>query len=104
MLPLINGYQSLILGVVRQQKNFFTIYATFDHRLSEGLRVVNFLSELKSRILSYYLDGQNIASIKCYACEKTMSHEIADGYRGFVKMTLQNGDDANFCHQCFGGW
>lgn len=104
MLPLINGFQSLILGVVKQKDNSFSIYATFDHRVSEGLRVTNFLSELKSRIHSYFVDANGIASIVCYACEKTMAEETSLGNRGFIKITLPNGEESNLCHNCFCGW
>jgi pyruvate/2-oxoglutarate dehydrogenase complex dihydrolipoamide acyltransferase (E2) component len=103
ILPLINGFQSLILGVVKKNKNCFSIYATFDHRVSEGLKVTNFLSELKSRILSYYLDQNGIATLVCHACEKTMAEEISLGNRGFIKITLPNGEEASLCHNCFSG-
>ena len=104
MLPLINGFQSLILGVVRQKENSFSIYATFDHRVSEGLKVANFLSELKSRILSYYFDENGISALTCYACEKTMAEEINLGNRGFIKISLPSGQEGNLCHNCFSGW
>jgi hypothetical protein len=47
MRPLLNGFQGLILGVVRSKNNLFEIYATFDHRISSGLTVARFLEELK---------------------------------------------------------
>lgn len=104
MLPLINGFQSLILGVVRQKENSFSIYATFDHRVSEGFKVTNFLSELKSRILSYYFDEDGLSALTCEACEKTMSEEVNLGFRGFIKITLPSGKEGNLCHNCFSGW
>ena len=87
MLPLINGYQSLILGVVKSSPNVFEIFASFDHRVSEGLSVVN-----------------GVANISCYACGKHMSEELKLGYRGFVKITLANGQEDNLCRNCFEGW
>lgn len=104
VLPLINGYQSMILGVVRKSKNLFELYASFDHRVSEGLTVSNFLSELKKRILSYYFLNNGIANIVCYGCGKSMSEELDLGYRGFIKVTLANGCDDNLCRNCFEGW
>lgn len=104
ILPLINGFQSLILGVVRQDENAFGLYATFDHRVSEGLRVTKFLTELKARILSYYLDQDGVTTSTCHACEKAMSEEISLGHRGFIKITLPNGNEANLCRNCFDGW
>jgi len=104
ILPLINGFQSLILGVVRQGESAFELYATFDHRVSEGLRVTEFLTELKARILSYYLDQDGVTTSTCHACEKTMAEEIFLGHRGFIKITLPNGNEANLCRNCFEGW
>ena len=104
MLPLINGFQTLILGIVKQKENIFSIYATFDHRVSEGLRVISFLSDLKSRILSYYLDENGVASLICYACEKTMAEEISMRQRGFIKISLPNGEEENLCRNCFDGF
>jgi pyruvate/2-oxoglutarate dehydrogenase complex dihydrolipoamide acyltransferase (E2) component len=104
ILPLINGFQSLIIGVVRKGENTFELYATFDHRVSEGLRVTEFLAELKVRILSYYLDQDGVTTSTCHACERTMVEEISLGNRGFIKITLPNGHEANLCRNCFEGW
>ncbi len=104
MFPLINGHQSLILGVVRKSKYVFEIFASFDHRVSEGLTVVNFLSELKFRVLSYFVGQNGMVNTSCYACGKSMAEELSLGYRGFIKMTLANGDDENLCRNCFEGW
>ena len=104
IFPLINGYQSLILGVVSKAQNNFSIYATFDHRVSEGLTVTKFLTELKSRILSYFLDKDGRANLVCYTCEKSMAEELSLRNRGFIKITLPNGDDTNLCRTCFDGW
>ena len=104
IFPLINGYQSLILGVIKKSQNFFSIYATFDHRVSEGLRVAKFLSELKSRILSHYFGKDGVISLECYACEKSITEEISLNQRGFINITLPNGDEANLCRNCFDGW
>jgi pyruvate dehydrogenase E2 component (dihydrolipoamide acetyltransferase) len=104
MFPLLNGHQTLILGVVRKSKYVFEIVASFDHRVSEGLSVVSFLSDLKHRILSYFFDQNGVANIFCYACGKSMTEELSLGHRGFIKMTLANGEDENLCKNCFEGW
>jgi pyruvate dehydrogenase E2 component (dihydrolipoamide acetyltransferase) len=104
MLPLINGYQTLILGVVCKTKNVFEIFATFDHRVSEGLSVINFLSDLRERVLSYFTNRNGIANISCYACGKKMAEELAMGNRGFLKLTTSNGLEENLCRNCFEGW
>jgi pyruvate/2-oxoglutarate dehydrogenase complex dihydrolipoamide acyltransferase (E2) component len=104
MLPLINGSQSLILGVVSKGVGHFSIFATFDHRVSDGLQVATFLDELKSRVLTYFIDSSSgVANLKCYACEKTMKEELRLGSRGFIKITLPSGLEDNICRNCFDG-
>jgi pyruvate dehydrogenase E2 component (dihydrolipoamide acetyltransferase) len=104
MFPLINGHQTLILGVVRKSRYAFEVFASFDHRVSEGLTVVNFLAELKSRVSSYFVVQNGIVNLSCYACGKSMDEEVALGHRGLIKMTLANGEDENLCRNCFEGW
>ena len=104
MLPLINGRQSLILGIVSRQKNSFSVFATFDHRISEGLTVSRFLENLKERVLSYYASTIAAVNLKCCACEKPMAEELSLGYRGFTKITLPNGEDDMLCRVCFEGY
>jgi len=53
------------------------IRSVHDHRVSEGLTVTKFLSELKSRILSYYVDTDGMANLVCYACEKSMAEGLS---------------------------
>ncbi len=50
MLPLLIGQQSLILGIVKHEAAHFEVFASFDHRLAEGLRVARFLESLRERI------------------------------------------------------
>lgn len=104
MSPLINGHQTLILGLVRKSKHTFEIIASFDHRVSEGLTVVHFLADLKSRVLSYFVDQNGVVNASCYACGKSMAEELGLGHRGFIKMTLANGEDESLCRNCFEGW
>jgi pyruvate/2-oxoglutarate dehydrogenase complex dihydrolipoamide acyltransferase (E2) component len=104
MIPLLNGLQSLIIGIVKRAKNDYSIFATFDHRVSEGLQVANFLFELKTRILSHYFSDQGYAKVFCDVCEKSMSEEISLGNHGFIQVMRANGLMANICKTCFEGW
>ena len=103
MLPLLNGRQSLILGVVRHQPRQFELFASFDHRLSEGLRVARFLTALRDRILSHYRDAGGVAQLSCDACGRSMQDEVRLGSRGFVRVVLPSGADASLCRNCFEG-
>jgi pyruvate/2-oxoglutarate dehydrogenase complex dihydrolipoamide acyltransferase (E2) component len=114
MIPLINSNQSMIIGVTSTSKNNFTVYATFDHRVTEGLYVSRFLFALKERIKSYFLTEKNIVNLHCYFCEKSIDDEVNHNSlsltilstrknRGFIKLTLPNGEDTNVCRNCFDG-
>ena len=104
LIPLINGKQSLILGLTCPGKDQFRIIAAYDHRVSEGLTVANFLSELKARTLSYFYDEKGFVKLSCTACQKTIAQESSLGHRGFIRMTLPDGSLANLCRNCFEGW
>lgn len=103
MLPLLNGQQSLILGIVKHNRRQFEVFATFDHRVSEGLRVTRFLEALRERVLSHYRDGHGYVALSCSICAKSMHDEMRLGGRGFINMTLPNGDNAMLCRNCFEG-
>jgi pyruvate/2-oxoglutarate dehydrogenase complex dihydrolipoamide acyltransferase (E2) component len=54
--PLINGFQSAIIGIGGDSSrpgHPMAINMTFDHRVSTGREVATFLNELKKRILSH---------------------------------------------------
>jgi pyruvate/2-oxoglutarate dehydrogenase complex dihydrolipoamide acyltransferase (E2) component len=102
MLPLLNGHQALILGIVRQAKDF-NIYAAFDHRVSEGLRVSKFLDALKQRCELHFnpIDAQ----VQCSFCQKTLEEEALMGNkdRGFIQLMSDDGMKL-CCRTCFDGW
>jgi pyruvate dehydrogenase E2 component (dihydrolipoamide acetyltransferase) len=55
MQPLLNGRQSIIIGVISPKANVISFYATFDHRVVSGRYVGEFLNELKNRFQTYFL-------------------------------------------------
>lgn len=103
MLPLINGQQALILGVVRHHQRLFELFASFDHRVSEGLRVTRFLESLRERVVSHYRSGDGVVRLHCDACGKSMHDELRLGGRGFVNITRGDGETGHLCRNCFEG-
>lgn len=103
MLPLINGQQALILGIIRRHHDLFDVLASFDHRVSEGLRVTRFLEALRERVISHFHDNDGQPRINCDACGKSIQDEVRLGGRGFIKVTLPNGDGGHLCRNCFEG-
>ena len=109
MLPLLNDHQALIVGIVRQAKGF-NLYAAFDHRVSEGLRVSKFLEQLKQRCEAHFnLNDDQVQQdrtlIVCSFCQKTLDEEFQVGNRdrGFIQITSEDGVKL-CCRTCFDGW
>ncbi len=103
MLPLLNGRQSLILGIVKRSPGTFEVIVSFDHRVTEGLRVTRFLEALRDRVLSHYRDSKGHVRIACRFCGKAMQDELHLGHRGMLNMTLPSGETTVLCRNCFEG-
>lgn len=100
MIPLINGYQTLIIGITKTDKNFYNVIVTFDHRITEGLRIAKFLESLKIAVENYY-DASS--EFLCSFCMKTLDEELAQGNRGLIKLVTHEGEQL-VCNNCFSGW
>ena len=104
MLPLINGHQSLILGLSRSSATRYAVSASFDHRVSEGLTVAEFLGQLAERVQSYFRDADLSAGLRCFACQRTMAEELAMGNKAMLSVKRPDGSDGLICRNCFEGW
>ena len=103
ILPLLNGAETLILGIVRKGCDSFGIYATFDHRVSNGLRVSHFLDNLKARIEAHFDSTSTVEGGQCDFCFKSLSEELELGQRGLLCLTTPAGQK-NICRNCYEGW
>jgi pyruvate/2-oxoglutarate dehydrogenase complex dihydrolipoamide acyltransferase (E2) component len=104
MLPLLNGLQSLILGLCKKSSSEYSLFATFDHRLTEGLYTSRFLSELREKILEHFFD--DVASklnIKCFFCENLLRNEMSLGSKGFLMLRVADGSYRDVCRNCYEG-
>jgi pyruvate/2-oxoglutarate dehydrogenase complex dihydrolipoamide acyltransferase (E2) component len=103
ILPLLNGAESLILGIIRKGYDSFGIYATFDHRVSSGLRVSHFLDNLKLRIEAHF--GSKLISEggRCDFCLKSITEEVELGNKGLLCLSTPTGQK-NICRNCYEGW
>jgi pyruvate/2-oxoglutarate dehydrogenase complex dihydrolipoamide acyltransferase (E2) component len=104
--PLINMMNSAILGVssIDEKLNRCILSVTFDHRVTEGKLVAQFLHELKDRLESYQSKyhphlNQNISCFKCY---KTLQEDLSDV--GFAKCITPKGEEAYICQGCLKGF
>lgn len=103
ILPLLNGAETLILGIVRKGYDSFGIYATFDHRVSSGLRVSHFLDNLKARIEAHFDSTSTVEGHKCDFCFKSLSEELELGQRGLLCLSTLDGKKY-ICRNCYEGW
>jgi len=104
--PLLSGYQSLIIGIVKKDSNNrYQLFASFDHRVCEGLYVAKFLDALIRNISSHFIDSSSsVENIRCYFCQKPMQEERTLGNRGFINITIDSGEQVEICRNCFDGW
>jgi pyruvate dehydrogenase E2 component (dihydrolipoamide acetyltransferase) len=103
--PLINKMNSAILGVSAIDKKLHRciLSLTFDHRVTEGKTVANFLRELKERLESYRPDPAEFRrGITCFKCYKTLSEDL--GGTGFVRCITPEGKEGYICQSCLKGF
>ncbi len=104
--PLVNMMNSAILGIsaIDEKLHRCTLSITFDHRVTEGKMVAQFLSEMKERLQSYQSKfhprlNQNIS---CFKCMKTLKEDL--GGTGFVKCITPDGNEGYICQSCLKGF
>ena len=104
--PLVNTMNSAILGVsaIDEKLQRCMLSLTFDHHMTEGKLVAQFLSELKQRLESYqskYHPHLN-QNISCFKCFKTLKEDL--GGTGFVKCITPDGNEGYICQSCLKGF
>jgi pyruvate/2-oxoglutarate dehydrogenase complex dihydrolipoamide acyltransferase (E2) component len=105
--PLVNNNNSCILGISSIINNQFVIDLSFDHRITSGKEVSNFLSDLKFRLETRFnkiSHKQEIAdqNIKCIKCFREL-HEDFDGNLFFQKV-INSRLNGYICSNCLNGW
>lgn len=103
--PLVNTMNSAILGIssIDEKLNRCTLSLTFDHRVTEGKPVAQFLQQLKERLESYRSTAvHNVSEISCYKCGKGLAEDL--GKMGFVKCVTQEGKEEYLCQSCLKGF
>lgn len=107
MLPLLPRGQSLILGITRDAAGTFSVFAGFDHRMTEGLEVARFLNELRTHLRSFdgpiHVDASS--AVRCHYCSDTMSDKHGrPSERGFLKLAISPTEEVLCCGSCWNGW
>jgi len=100
ILPLLPRGQSLIVGVTRNPSRGYSIYAGFDHRVTEGLEVAKFLTDLRDRLRSFS-DGP-AAEPSCWFCGRSAREEVEIYHgRGLIKVVDAHGEEHLACNACW---
>ena len=102
--PLVNMFNSSIMGIsaIDEELQRFNTSITFDHRVTEGKYVAQFLNELKARMESYaYNDAEANNHISCYKCFKTLKEDLAQV--GLLPVITPQGKREHICQTCWNG-
>lgn len=114
--PLVNQNQAAILGIGGDSSIDgypMTLTLVFDHRLLAGREVAIFLNALRDRLLSYQLSNLPTAEksvrVKDVHCSRCLI-DLESLHEKFGKAALMHvhiddqGQTANICHICMGGF
>lgn len=106
-LPLVNKANAAILGISSLDRlNGINLTITFDHRITEGKYVAEFLKELKNRLESYSIEPEKPSNniepqkSKCYKCHR----KLGDKNYTFLKVLDSDANDQILCHVCYDKW
>lgn len=104
-VPLINADQSAMLGIsaFEESSNTIELSLSFDHRVTEGRYVANFLTDLKGR-LEALITKSEINNIKCCQCLKSLSEDKTMNGIGFYRLVRHDGSESLICQVCAAGW
>ena len=110
IIPLVNFNQSAILGIssIDKKLNRVNLSLSFDHRVTEGKVVSQFLVDLKGRVESHaniYPDKESaIHGARCDLCLKDLSEDKKMQGVGLIKVINHDGNDGAICRTCLEGW
>lgn len=107
--PLLPRGQCVIIAVTKSEAGDYALYVSFDHRVTEGMPVAAFTTELVARIRSFSVAEPAAAAAaedppSCAWCGRTVEEETALGGKGLLRVAEAGGNDGFCCSACWGGW
>lgn len=104
VLPLLPVGQSCIIGVTRDADARFRLRCGFDHRVTEGGEVAQFLAELRERLMSFGSQRSPVEAA-CAYCGRTAAEAVGQfREKGLIRIFDGRGDEALCCASCWNGW
>lgn len=104
-VPLLPMDQCIILSLTKDAEGSFMLSITYDHRITEGLTVASFATDLVNRVRSYAAPADDAEQLKCAFCERTARMEAAEfGRRGLLRISSADGAERWCCATCWENW
>ena len=107
VVPTLASGQAAILSINGNKEDGFLLTCTYDHRVMEGRYVSDFLTELKAQVrVLLKRECNEKPEPSCYACQKTLTEELALNLSNRGLIVLKNKQNSEFllCRVCFEGW
>lgn len=103
--PLVSANQSAMLGISSYDDSSGSIEVSisFDHRVTEGKYIANFLVELKERIEAL-VHSSEVTNPTCCLCLKSLKEDKELKSIGFYKILRHDGSNGLICNVCASGW
>ena len=107
MNPLVNNNNSCILGISSLHKDEFIVDLSFDHRLTSGKEISQFLSDLKFRLEARFNKGLNdlnesLPDVQCIKCYRDLTEDIEGNI--FFQKVINSKYNGYICSNCLIGW
>ncbi len=103
--PLVNNNNSAILGISGLSDHKFKLDLSFDHRVTSGKEVSQFLDELKYRLDARFYSGNNEdagENIKCFNCLRELSEDLNG--KIFFQKVINSRQNGYICSNCLNGY
>jgi len=98
--PLISKNNTIMIGLSGQKSRLQTLTIAFDHRVTDGLEVSNFINSILDYILQKY---QISIDLQCFKCMKTLDEDKDLDGPGFLVVINKN-NKQHICKNCLLGW
>jgi len=105
--PLVNNNNSGILGISSLRNGEFVVDLSFDHRLTSGKEVSQFLDDLKFRLEARFNGGPAAAAeakeeIHCHSCYRALDDDLNG--KVYFQKAVNSKFDGYICSVCLNGW
>lgn len=108
-VPLLPRDQAIIIVLIKDAATGYMLSISYDHRITEGLKVAGFAEELIARLRSYSvsppLGETDAAPAICAYCERSVETEVHEyRRRGLMKIIDESGEEQLCCSTCWENW